>query len=87
MKFEYDPHKSQSNKLKHGLDFEEVQTLWADERHLVIPAQFRDEMRLAAIGRIGDAMWTAVFTMRGETVRLISCRRSRREEVLIYEQE
>jgi uncharacterized DUF497 family protein len=28
MHFEYDPKKSQSNKEKHGIDFEEVQRLW-----------------------------------------------------------
>ncbi len=72
MRFEYDHNKSQSNKLKHGLDFDEVQALWDDERRLIIPADFRGEERFAAIGDIGGALWTAIFTRRGATVRLIS---------------
>ncbi len=84
MIFEYDHKKSQINKLKHGLDFDEVQDLWDDDRRLIIPANFRGEARFAAIG---GAVWTAIFTMRGEAVRLISCRRARKEEVALYEQE
>ncbi len=87
MRFEYDHKKSQSNDLKHGLDFDEAQALWDDDRRLIIPAHFRGEERFAAIGDIGGALWTAIFTMRGETVRLISCRRARKEEVALYEQE
>ena len=30
MEFEYDPVKSETNKKKHGIDFEEVQALWFD---------------------------------------------------------
>jgi hypothetical protein len=30
MKFEFDPNKSASNKIKHGIDFEEAQKLWLD---------------------------------------------------------
>lgn len=51
MKFEYDPQKSASNKLKHGLDFEEAQGLWEDERLLIFPLRFEDEPRQACIGK------------------------------------
>ena len=37
------------------------------------------------IGLIADKHWSAVITHRGEAVRLISVRRSRDEEVAIYE--
>lgn len=85
MKFEYDPAKSHSNQAKHGIDFEEAQALWDDECRLEIPARFRGEDRFALIGRIHEIMWTAIYTLRGETIRLISCRRSRKEEVALYE--
>ena len=85
MKFEYDPNKSRSNKEKHGIDFEEAQALWLDDDRLEIPAFFRGEERFALIGSIPERMWTAVFTMRGGTIRLISCRHSRKEEVALYE--
>jgi len=85
MRYEYDPEKSRLNKIKHGIDFEETQALWNDERRLEVPAYFRDEDRFAIIGRIHDVMWTAVCTMRGENIRLISCRRSRKEETALYD--
>jgi uncharacterized DUF497 family protein len=87
MKFDYDPQKSQGNKLKHGLDFDEAQALWHDERALVIPVHFRDEERFAIIASLDKALWTAIFTKRGQIMRLISCRRARQEEATIYEQE
>jgi uncharacterized DUF497 family protein len=37
------------------------------------------------IGRIDQKHWSTVITRRGDNVRLISVRRSREEEVAIYE--
>ena len=37
--FEFDPAKSAANLEKHGIDFEEVQAVWADTRRLEIPAR------------------------------------------------
>jgi uncharacterized DUF497 family protein len=39
------------------------------------------------IGRIRDRVWSAVITFRNERVRIISVRRSRDEEVALYEGE
>ena len=85
MGFEYDLGKSAENKRKHGIDFHEAQALWADSALLEIPARTADEPRWLLIGRIGNKHWSAVVTRRGENVRLISVRRSRHEEVTIYE--
>jgi uncharacterized DUF497 family protein len=85
MRYEYDPEKSRLNKIKHGIDFEEAQALWQDDRRLGISAYFRDEDRFAIVGRIYEIMWTAIYTLRGESIRLISCRRSRKEEADLYE--
>ncbi|MDR1264278.1 MAG: BrnT family toxin [Propionibacteriaceae bacterium] len=30
LRFEWDPAKSASNKLKHGVDFEEANAMWRD---------------------------------------------------------
>ena len=87
MKFEYDPNKSAANKEKHGIDFEEAQELWNDGRALEIEAAYKDERRFALLGRLQDLHWTAVYTYRGECIRLISCRRSRKQEVQLYEQQ
>ncbi|MDR0868151.1 MAG: BrnT family toxin [Planctomycetota bacterium] len=84
--FEFDPDKSAKNLEKHGIDFVAAQQLWRDERLATVPsAQTTGETRYLAYGRIGDKNYTAVFTYRGEKVRIISVRRSRREEVIIYD--
>jgi uncharacterized DUF497 family protein len=85
MKFEFNPDKSLSNKLKHGIDFDEIQRLWDDWRRLEIPAKNLDEERYLVIGKIENKHWSAIITYRNENVRLISARRARQEEVNIYE--
>jgi len=87
MGFEYDRKKSAENKRKHGIDFEEAQALWNDAALIEVPARVTDEPRWVVIGKIEDKHWSAVMTRRGENIRLISVRRSRDEEVAIYERE
>jgi uncharacterized protein len=87
MGFENDPDKSADNKRKHGIDFEEAQQLWADARLVEVPARTTDEPRWLLIGRIDEKHWSAIITRRGDNIRLISVRRSRDEEVEIYESE
>jgi uncharacterized DUF497 family protein len=87
MGFEYDPEKSAENKRKHGLDFEEATALWNDAALVEIPARVSDEPRWVVIGKLEEKHWSAVVTRRGENIRLISVRRSRDEEVAIYEGE
>jgi uncharacterized DUF497 family protein len=83
--FEYDARKSASNLEKHGIDFIDSQALWLDPDLLEIPARIEDEPRYLAIGKIGLKHWSAVITYRETTIRIISVRRSRDEEVELYE--
>lgn len=83
--FEYDPAKSQANAIKHGIDFVEAQAIWRDDNALEALVQTAGETRWIMVGRINNKLWSAVFTRRGESVRLISCRRSRRKEEQFYE--
>ena len=85
MSFEFDAIKSASNKAKHGIDFVEAQVLWQDDRLVEAPVPSEVELRFLAIGRLDGKSWTAVFTLRGEAVRIISVRRARKEEVAFYE--
>jgi uncharacterized DUF497 family protein len=85
MKFEFDSEKSFSNKEKHGIDFIAAQALWQDPDCIEIPAMTNDEPRSLVIGKINGKHWSGVITYRGESVRIISVRRSRKEEVDIYE--
>ena len=83
--FEFDATKSEFNRTKHGIDFVEAQSLWGDPMLLEIPAKTDDEPRYLVIGRIDGKHWSAVITYREANVRLISVRRSRTEEVVLYE--
>jgi uncharacterized DUF497 family protein len=86
MKFEYDPDKSASNKAKHGVDFEEAQELWTDRKAVTVDLPpDRPEPRSMTIGFMRGHMWAAATTWRGDAVRLISVRRARDREILIYE--
>jgi len=85
MEFEFDPQKSALNKSKHGIDFVEAQKLWDDPDRLEIPAREMDEPRFLIIGMMAGRHWSAIVTYRSVAIRLISVRRSRREEVELYE--
>jgi uncharacterized protein len=85
VEFEFDPAKSASNLEKHGIDFTAVQALWDDPMRVEIPARTVDEPRWLVIGQIAGRHWSAVVTYRGERVRVISARRSRKEETALYE--
>jgi uncharacterized protein len=85
MEFEFDLNKSATNKTKHNIDFIEAQKLWNDTNRIEIPARTTDEPRFLVIGKIGDKHWSAVITYRSDKIRIISVRRSRTEEVNIYE--
>lgn len=83
--FEYDAAKSQSNFSKHGIDFNDARLLWTDTGLLEIAARTDDEARYLVIGLIDGKHWSAVITYRDSNIRLISVRRSRVEEVALYE--
>ena len=85
MEFEFDPEKSKINKSKHGIDFVEAQALWDDTDIIEIPVKVSDESRFLVIGKISEKHWSGVITYRTEKIRIISVRRSRKEEVDLYE--
>ncbi len=83
--FEFDHNKSQSNKDKHGIDFDQAKLLWLDSMLVEIPVKTTDESRFLVIGQISEKHWSAIITYRNNNIRIISVRRSRPEEVKIYE--
>jgi uncharacterized DUF497 family protein len=86
MDFEFDHAKSDANLRKHGIDFLVAQSLWRDPALLEIPARTSGESRFLVIALLRGRHWSAVITYRQQTIRLISVRRSRPEEVQLYEQ-
>ena len=87
MDFEFGPARSAANLKKHGIDFIGAQALWSDPDRLEIPARSLDEPRTQVIGRVGDVVWSAFITMRGDRIRTISVRRARDEEKAAYLQD
>ena len=85
--FEFDEAKSRASVTKHGISFVEAQDLWLDGDLLRVPARSDAELRFLFIGEIDGVCWTAIVTYRGETIRLISVRRSRPREVQAHEGE
>ena len=85
IEFEYDDRKSATNLSKHSIDFDTARGLWLDPDLLEVPARTEDEPRFLVVGLIGDKHWSAIITYRGASIRIISVRRSRIEEVKLYE--
>lgn len=83
--FEYDAIKSDANLEKHGIDFIEAQELWHDLLMLNYELPHPFEERFAIIALFKSKIWTAIYTIRGEKLRIISVRRSRKDEKEAYE--
>ena len=77
--------KAEAIIMKHGIDFKEAQELWDDPDLIEIPVRTSDEPRFLVIGKISGKCWSGVITYRGDSIRIISVRRARKEEVNIYE--
>jgi uncharacterized DUF497 family protein len=85
MPFEWDDQKSLINREKHGIDFETATSLRLNDERVEVELAFPDEKRWALVAKIGEKTWTAIYTVRGGTIRIISARRARSKEVRLYE--
>jgi uncharacterized protein len=83
--FEFDPAKSRANEKKHGISFAGAQDLCCDPDLLRIQARAQGEPRYIFLGRLDGRIWAAIATYRRGSIRLISVRRARPEEVALYE--
>jgi uncharacterized protein len=88
MKFEWNPHKAESNAKKHRITFEEASTVFNDSLSVTFPDPDHSvgERRYVIIGvsRFGQLLIVA-HTDRGEKVRIISARKANRQERRFYE--
>jgi uncharacterized protein len=90
VRYEWDDDKNRINYRKHGIWFEEAQTVWADQRSMEFfdPEHSIDESRYIRIGLSGKLrILLIVFGERleGNAIRIISARRAASKEVLHYE--
>ena len=91
MNFEWDEDKAKINLQKHGVSFEEAQTVFYDENALLIddPDHSEDEERFIILGlSAGTRLLVVCHCYRAsETViRIISARKATRKETKYYEQ-
>lgn len=83
--FEWDEDKREGNVAKHGVDFATVADF--EFATALVRADTRTgygEVRLTAIGFIGDRLHVLVFTIRRAGVRVISLRKANTKEMRNY---
>jgi uncharacterized DUF497 family protein len=88
-KFEWDPTKAGENQKKHGVSFEEAQSVFSDERARLIddPDHSDDEERFILLGLSSSLRVLVVvhcYRAEGNTIRIISARKATREEQRHY---
>ncbi|GAC18899.1 BrnT family toxin [Paraglaciecola arctica] len=83
--FEYDISKSLSNEVKHGISFDAAQNLWSDPEAITLKADEHGEIGYLLFAKLYNKHWSAIFTYRQLKIRIISVRRSRKNEVNVYE--
>jgi uncharacterized DUF497 family protein len=85
LRFEYDPVKSELNRQRHGIDFGKAQQLWGSNYFVFPAADVAAEQRYIALGEIAGKIFLAVFTQRGEAIRIITCHRASSRWERVYE--
>lgn len=88
--FEWDPEKAWSNLLKHGVSFEEAQSVFFDGDSITVPDPDHSiaETRFIINGySIRQRQLVVVHTDRDGRIRIISARPANRRERKNYEQE
>ena len=77
--FEWDEEKRLTVLEKHGIDFEDVVGVFKNNV-MTTSSRHDGEQRWIAVGLLNGIMIAVVYTMRGDTCRLITARRARRNE-------
>jgi uncharacterized DUF497 family protein len=85
---EWDPAKARSNRKKHRVDFADAAVALEDEYALTIEdTSSRGERRFVTLCRDPhERVIVVVFTLRGDTVRIISARKATGRERRVYEE-
>jgi uncharacterized protein len=86
MTFEFDPQKSASNELKHGVSFEQAQVMWHDQKAITLQTMTEPGERFVRIVGFSNVIWRIVYTIRNENIRFISVSRAKRSEEKLYGQ-
>jgi uncharacterized DUF497 family protein len=89
MRFEWDPQKNESNKKKHGISFEEAQTVFYDEFAVLFddPDHSDEEDRFLILGitqRENLCIVSHCYRGADEIIRIISARKATKVETKFY---
>ena len=82
---EWDDDKNEKNILKHGIGFDTAALVFADEDRIEYYDSIHslNEDRYVVIGRVHNIIFV-VYTMRNETIRIISGRMATSKERKVY---
>ncbi|MGY3229828.1 uncharacterized DUF497 family protein [Luteibacter sp. HA06] len=83
--FEWDAAKARKNSFKHSVSFAQACDVFSDLSYIDIRHHYHGrEVRFAAVGLANGRELFVVYTLRGQTIRLISAREANRHESLEY---
>jgi len=91
LRFDWDERKNRRNRTKHGVWFEEAQSVFGDThaRLFYDPEHSVEEDRFLLLGVSSAARILVVVHCYGEsdsTIRIISARKATKKEVRFYEE-
>jgi len=85
LRIEWDENKNRANRHKHGISFEEAETVFADDHALLIadPEHSDNEDRFILLGMSSSLRIMVVchcYRVQDDVIRIISARKATREE-------
>lgn len=89
LRFAWDEEKAKANLKKHRVSFEEATTVFLDSFSMTIPDPDHsvEEQRFIDIGSSDKGrVLVVVYTERGSSIRIISCRKATPSERTLYEE-
>ena len=89
LRFEWDRRKNAASKRKHGVSFEDAQSVFYDDRAVLIDDPDEDEDRFVLLG-LSSKLRTLVvchcYREQEDVIRIISARKAQKEERADYEE-
>ena len=89
IRFEWDESKNRENKRKHGVSFDEAQTVFLDENAIRYydPDHSEDEDRFIMLGmsfKLRVLVVCHCYRLDDKVIRIVSARRANKKETAIY---
>jgi len=89
IRFEWDESKSLKNKRKHGVSFDEAQTVFLDENAIRYddPDHSEDEDRLIMLGmsfKLRVLLVCHCYRLDDKAIRIVSARKANKKEAAVY---